>query len=147
MTTATCVEARLADQVGVTAYSALVGRALFADCYALDRFQVLGELPLVSRWAEAHPRELLPHGKVLHALLRRAVADVAAYRPEGDARLARVAEFARLRYGERRSVTAIAAEWGIDRSSLHRGVGRTALALVTRRFLQLAEGIQTSSAA
>jgi len=62
-------------------YCVLVDRALFADCYTLDGFPVLSELPLVARWGEAHPRDLLPRGKALHALLRRAVADVAACAP------------------------------------------------------------------
>jgi hypothetical protein len=93
-------------------YCALVGKALFADCYTLDDFPVLSELPLVAQWAQAHPRELLPRGKALHALLRRAVADVVACAPENDASLGRVADFARLRYQQRLTVVAIARQWG-----------------------------------
>jgi len=75
----------------------------------------------------------------LHALLRRAVADVAACAPEGDASLVWVAEFARLRYQERLTVLAIARRWGIHRRSLYSGCTRRALELVTRRVLQLAQ--------
>jgi len=116
---------------------ALIGKALFCDAYALDSFPVLSGLPLIARWAEAHPRELLPRGKALQVLLRRAVSDVATFRLEGDAHLARVSEFTRMRFAERQRMTAIAAEWGVDRSYLHRTVGRPALELVTRRFVQL----------
>jgi len=120
-------------------YCALVGKALFADCYTLDDFPALSELPLVARWAEAHPRELLPRGKALHALLRRTVADVAACAPEGDPYLARVADFTRLRYQERLTVAAISRRWGMHRRSMYGGYTRQALELVTRRLLQLAE--------
>ncbi len=128
-------------------YCVLVDRALFADCYTLDDFPVLSELPLVVRWAEAHQRDLLPRGKALHVLLRRAVADVVACAPEGDACLAQVADFARLRYQERLTVSAIARRWGMHRRSLYGGCTRRALELVTRRVLQLAHGGQWQSVA
>lgn len=121
-------------------YRALVGKALFADRFTLDEFPVLADVPLVAQWAAAHPREFLPRGKALQALLRRAVADVVALCGEADnAGLTRVGEFAQLRYQQRWTVVAIARQWGCDRSSVHHRVAGRTLALVTRRFLQIVE--------
>jgi hypothetical protein len=133
-------DAHVGDKQGTGPdYCALVGKALFADCYTLDAFPVLSQLPLVSQWAEAHPHDLLPRGKALYGLLRRAVADVVTCAPEGDRFLGQVAEFARLRYQERLTVAAIAQRWGLSCKHLHCNYRRPALELVTRRFLQLSD--------
>jgi hypothetical protein len=116
-----------------------VGKALGADRFELDGFRVLSELPAVERFAVAHPQTLLPRGKAIRILLDRAVAEVAtAYAEDADWTLRRIAAYVQLRYGEGRTVTAIAQEWGLERSALSHQLSRRALQVVTHRFLQLA---------
>jgi hypothetical protein len=124
----------------------VVGRALVADRLALDSFPVLSELPVIEQWSAAHPRELLCKGKALHTLLRRAVSDVAfGYAKDEDATLRRLAEFVRLRYIERLTVTEIAQRWRMNRSGVSHRFSGQAIQLVARRFEQLVHVIRCSA--
>jgi len=124
-------------------YRELVAKALQADLFALDEFPVLSELPLVAAWAEAHPREMLPRGKVLRALLRRATGDVrAAVQDAQDRSSQRLGQFVQLRYQEQQTVTAIAEHLHLTRAYVSRSLGRRATEVIARRFVQLAESAQ-----
>lgn len=119
-------------------YRALVGKALFADRFALEEFPVLSQLPAVEQWAAAHQRELLPHGKALQIILRQAVEDVIARIGEAqDTQMRRLIDFLRSRYIEQASVKVIAESWGCSTVHVWRSVGQRALDLVTDRFLEL----------
>ena len=118
----------------------LVGKALEADRFELEEFNVLSTLPGIERYAEAHPNALLPKGKALQVLLHRAVSEVAtAYAEDSDKTLRKIAAYVRLRYEDKRSVKDIAEEWGLDRTVVSRQYSRRSLQVVSHRFLQLAE--------
>jgi len=130
-------------------YRELVAKALWADLFTLDEFPVLSTLPVVVAWAQAHPREMLPRGKVLRALLRRAVGDVrAAVNDAQDLPSQRLGQFVQLRYQEQHTVTAIAERLQLTRAYVSRSLSRRATEVIARRFAQLAESaqLQASSA-
>src|SRR5438309_1669690 len=83
------------------AYRELVAKALLADRFTLEEFPVLSQLPAVEAWAAANSRELLPRGKALQQLLRRAVAEVieAVGEPD-DVAVRRLVDYLDLRYGK-----------------------------------------------
>jgi hypothetical protein len=121
------------------AYRALVAKALLADRFTLEELPVLSQLPAVETWAAANPRELLPRGKALQHLLRRAVADIieAVGEPD-DVAMRRLVEYLDLPYRKQWHVKAIAAQWGCSTVQVWRSTGHRALDLVTARFLILA---------
>jgi hypothetical protein len=121
------------------AYRELVAKALVADRFTLDEFPVLCQLPAVEQWAAANPRELLPRGKALQLLLRRAIVDVIdALGEPDDVAVRRLVEYLELRYQKGWHVKTIAERWGCSTVQVWRGTGRRALDLVTARFLLLA---------
>lgn len=120
-------------------YREQIAKALLSDRFTLEDFPVLSQLPAVQAWANAHPNELLPHGKALQGLLRQAVRDVFARIGDAeDRQLQRVADYLSSRYLCGISVNEIAERWDCSRVHVWRVAGKYALELVTERFMEIA---------
>jgi hypothetical protein len=103
------------------------------DCVAL------AQLPGVQRLAKQQASEMLPFGSAIRALFDRAVGDVERFaRASGDRSLERIAIFLQLWYRERQTVVRVAETLGLSRTHVAREVQKRAVALVARRFLELA---------
>jgi Glu-tRNA(Gln) amidotransferase subunit E-like FAD-binding protein len=126
-------------------YRDLIAKALFSSRFDLESFPVLSQLPAVESWAEQHIHELLPHGKALQSLLRRAIEDVIQQLSDNpDVKSTRVIEYLRYRFFQQKTVKAIAAEWQCSVVHVWRVAGHEALDLITDRFLRMARSTSSS---
>ncbi len=120
-------------------YAERVCHMLRCTSIELEDCAVLAQLPGVQRLAKQQASEILPNGSAIRALFDRAVGDVERYaRASDDRSLERIAIFLQLWYRERQTVVRVAGTLGLSRTHVAREVQKRAVALVARRFLELA---------
>ncbi len=120
-------------------YAERVSKVLRHTPFELDDCAVLAQLPGVQRLAKQHAHGMVPVGTAIRSLLDRAVGDVEELASaSGDRTSQRVATFLRLWYRERGTVVQVAKVLGLSRSHVAHEVQKRAVALVARRFLELA---------
>jgi DNA-binding transcriptional regulator LsrR (DeoR family) len=120
-------------------YSKRVTEVLRRTPFELEECAVLAQLPGVQRLAKLRVEGMVPIGTAIHTLIERAVSDVEELAvASGDRTSKRVATFLQLWFRERQTVVQVAGALGLSRTHVAREVQRRAVALVARRFLELA---------
>jgi len=120
-------------------YSKRVAEVLRRTPFELEECTPLAQLPGVQRLAKQQVKGMMPIGIAIRTLLDRAASDVEELAlTSGDRASQRVAAFLRLWYRERQTVVRVAAALGLSRTYVAHEVQKRAVALVARRFLELA---------
>ena len=127
-------------------YARRVSQVLRWTPFQLDSYTPLAQLPGVQARVRRHPTAMLPLGTALRSLIDEAVGDVEEVALAGqDPASKRLATFLRIWYRERGTVVRVAEALGLTRTHVARQIQRPALALVVRRFLDLAWRAQLSA--
>ncbi len=127
-------------------YAKRVGQVLRWTPFQLEACTALGQLPGVQRRVRQKPTAMLPLGTALRSLLDEAVRDVEEVAALGeDTTSQRLRIFLRMWYRERGTVVQVAEALGLTRTHVAHQIQRPALALVVRRFLDLAWRVQLSA--
>jgi hypothetical protein len=127
-------------------YAKRVCQVLRWTPFQLDACTSLAQLPGVQAHVRQRPTAMLPLGTALRSLFDEAVRDVEGVAALGDdVASQRLAIFLRIWYRERGTVVRVAEALSLTRSHVAHQVQRPALALVARRFLDLAWRSQLSA--
>jgi hypothetical protein len=114
--------------------------------FQLDACTTLAPLPGVQLRVRQKPTAMLPLGTALRSLLDDAVRDVEQVAALGeDVTSQRLVTFLRIWYRERGTVVRVAETLGLTRTHVAHQIQRPAIALVVRRFLDLAWRTQLSA--
>jgi hypothetical protein len=114
--------------------------------FQLETCMALAQLPGVRQRIRQRPRAMLPLGTALRTLLDEAVHDVEEAAAASEDRTSqRLTTFLRVWYRERGTVVKVSETLGLSRTHVAHKIQRPALALVARRFLDLAWQAQMSA--
>src|SRR5215469_18677865 len=120
-------------------YAKRVCQVLRWTPFQLETCTALAQLPGVRQRVRQKPTAMLPLGTALRSLLDEAVHDVEEIAATSEDRTSqRLTAFLRIWYRERGTVVQVAEVLGVSRSHISHNVQRQAIALVARRFLELA---------
>jgi hypothetical protein len=127
-------------------YAKRVCQVLRWTPFQLETCTALAQLPGVRQRVRQKPTAMLPLGTALRSLLDEAVHDVEEVAAASEDRTSqRVTAFLRIWYRERGTVVQVAETLGLSRTHVAHQIQRPALALVVRRFLDLAWQAQVSA--
>jgi hypothetical protein len=127
-------------------YAKRVCQVLRWTPFQLEACTTLAQLPGVQLRVRKKPAAMLPLGTALRSLLDEAVRDVEEVAALGeDTPSQRLLTFLRIWYRERGTVVQVAEALGLTRTHVAHQIQRPALALVVRRFLDLAWRAQLSA--
>jgi hypothetical protein len=127
-------------------YVRLVIPLIRADVWALNECTIFSGYPAVQALTKRYQREILPVGVAIKCLLDRAVSEVIALgEVVNGTQMGRVTTFLQLWYREEQTVANIARQLALERTHVVKTVQRPALELVARRFLTLAEQVDSSA--
>jgi hypothetical protein len=127
-------------------YAKRVCQVLRWTPFQLETCTALAQLPGVRRRIRERPTAMLPLGTALRALLDEAVHDVEEVAAASEDRTSqRLTTFLRVWYRERGTVVQVAETLGLSRTHVAHQIQRPVIALVARRFLDLAWQAQMSA--
>lgn len=127
-------------------YAKWVCQVLRWTPFQLETCTALAQLPGVRQRVRQKPTAMLPLGTALRSLLDEAVHDVEEVAAASEDRSSqRLAAFLRIWYRERGTVVQVAETLGLSRTHVAHQIQRPALALIVRRFLDLAWQAQVSA--